>query len=87
MRLRIVLRMNIPTRKQVSVLRFINRFHASKGYPPTIRDICTHFGFASTKAATDHVAALMAKGLASKESRIARSIMPTDAGYKLLREA
>jgi repressor LexA len=43
-------------------LAFIIEHSRSKGYPPTIREICRAFGFGSTGTARDHLRALEAKG-------------------------
>lgn len=50
------------TEQQERVLRFVARHIAEEGAPPTFRNIARHFGFASTRAAQDHVAALVRKG-------------------------
>src|SRR5262245_29939665 len=50
------------TEQQDKVLKFIAKHIAEEGAPPTFRGIARHFGFASTRAAQDHVAALVRKG-------------------------
>lgn len=47
---------------QFAVLRFIEARDAAGDSAPTLREICKEFGYRSTKAAFDHVAALAAKG-------------------------
>lgn len=50
------------TERQFQVLRFLFRFWRRRGKPPTIAEICGHFGFASTRSAFDHLRALERKG-------------------------
>lgn len=50
------------TTRQQKLLAFIIEHSRSKGYPPTIREICRAFGFGSTGTARDHLRALEAKG-------------------------
>lgn len=50
------------TERQRCVLDFICREVAARGSAPTYREIASEFGFHSTKAAVDHVAALARKG-------------------------
>lgn len=48
---------------QRGVLRYFEERAAAGLPPPTLRDICERFGWASTAAARDHVRRLKAKGL------------------------
>lgn len=50
------------TETQHAVLTFIAKHVAEKHYPPTYREICKRFEWASTNAASDHVRALARKG-------------------------
>lgn len=77
--------MTAPTDCQVGVLAFIHRFTSKRGYPPTLDDMCEHFSWASKHTAHCHVAALVKKGLAEKEARIARSLKLTTQGQKWVR--
>src|SRR3990172_1171167 len=45
--------------------------------PPTLREICAHFGWASSATARDHLRALVRKGALAKEPRCARGHRPT----------
>jgi len=54
------------TDRQRAVLEFIKAHISSRGYPPTIREICSHFGFSSPLSAKQHVDALERKGYISK---------------------
>lgn len=61
------------TDRQSAVLVFIRAQIASRCKPPTVREIMTHFGWASPNAAASHLGALERKGFirraASYESR------------------
>lgn len=62
------------TTPQASVLRYLEERDASGAAPPTYREICRHFGYKSTKAAADHIEALIRKGLVTREKRCARGL-------------
>jgi repressor LexA len=70
--------MNLVTEKQKRVLDFIRDEIGKKQCPPSIREIVAHFGYRSTKAASDHLAALERKGYISREKGNARSIRLAD---------
>lgn len=55
------------TKRQRQVLTFIKRHIAEKGYPPTVREICSHFGFSSPLSAQQHIDALERKGYIKKK--------------------
>jgi len=62
------------TDRQEEVLEFI-RAALQQGNPaPTLREIAAHFGFASTRAAADHIEALKRKGFLESEAGKARSL-------------
>ncbi|MBF0345713.1 MAG: repressor LexA [Nitrospirae bacterium] len=76
--------MNIsePTDRQKEVLEFIKGHVTSFGYPPTIREICGHFGFTSPISAQQHVEALVRKGLLKRgtaKRRALQVVVPTSA--------
>ncbi len=56
------------------MLEFIKVHISSKGYPPTIREICSHFGFSSPLSAKQHVDALQRKGYIHKVPAKQRNI-------------
>lgn len=62
------------TKAQERVLRYIQRFVAEKGYPPTVREIASAFGFRSPMAAKAHLDALARKGYIRKIAAVARGI-------------
>ena len=48
--------------KQSRVLTFLMDFNAKYGFPPTIRELCDHFGFKSLNTAHFHLRSLEKKG-------------------------
>lgn len=72
------------TPKQREVLQRIQAHLDVDGYAPSMRDLMDDLGIRSTNGISDHLLALEAKGLITRDRRIARSIRLTEAG---LREA
>lgn len=62
------------TARQREVVAFLCRYVKATGRPPVLREICSHFGWASTNAAADHLERLEAKGWISWERRVARGM-------------
>lgn len=62
------------TRRQREVLDFVQKTIQAGRPAPTLREIAAHFGFASTRAAADHLAALKRKGALVSEPGKARSL-------------
>jgi repressor LexA len=52
-----------PTERQAEVMWIIKEFIASKGFPPTVRDIAAELGIASPNGVQCHLKALTKKGL------------------------
>lgn len=50
------------TRRQTSVLAFIQKYLRQNGFPPTIREVARRFQIASPRGAQKHLDALQAKG-------------------------
>jgi repressor LexA len=48
--------------KQERVLEFLVNFNTDHGFPPTIRELCQHFGFKSLNTAHFHLRSLERKG-------------------------
>ena len=48
--------------KQRRILRYIDSFSQRYGFPPTLREICKHFGISSTNGARYHLHKLREKG-------------------------
>jgi len=71
--------------RQDKILQFITEFQAEYNFPPSTREICAHFGFASPKAAIDHLKALEKKGylqIHSGKSRGITMLKPHPASMK-----
>lgn len=62
------------TQKQTQILAFLQDFKLREGVAPTYREISKHFGFKSTKAASDHITALERKGYVRRHGNRSRSI-------------
>ena len=70
-----------PSPRQEAVLAFMRTFGAANGVPPTIREICTHFGFRSTNSASCILNSLERKGFVQSHLRgKARFWSPVYAG-------
>ncbi len=54
------------TRRQTEALEFIKSFVASKGYPPTIREMADHLGLQSSSTAFNLLEQLVRKGFVTK---------------------
>jgi repressor LexA len=63
-----------PTKKQQAVLEFIKAHLIEKGFPPTVREVAGHFGFASPLSAQLHINALIKKGFLKKTPFKQRSL-------------
>lgn len=74
------------TPPQLRVFRFIEERLGNGEPSPTYREICKRFGYRSTKAAVDHVAALVKKGRIIRCSRRARGLqlVRSEKGIPLL---
>lgn len=62
------------TKRQEEIFQFILRSLREEGVIPSVREICDAFGFASTNAVNDHLAALARKGYINRRPGLARSI-------------
>ncbi len=61
------------TDRQQQVLAFVEEFCGRQGYPPTMRDVATHFGI-QPRAAVDHLAAIERKGYLHREPGLSRGL-------------
>ena len=66
--------MVLLTERQRQVRDFIESQQAAGKLAPSLRDISRHFRFRSTRAAADHVQALVRKGAVTQEPGKARSL-------------
>lgn len=62
------------TAKQQRIFDFIAKHIESKGYPPTIRDICRAFDIKSPNGVMCHLNALKAKGKINRNEKLSRGI-------------
>jgi repressor LexA len=72
------------TKRQREVLNFIEATRTSAGHSPTLREIASHFGFRSPKAAADHVTALQRKGVLTSADGKARALRAVSRWEKML---
>lgn len=75
--------MTTATDRQLQVLAFVADFHAREGVPPTVREISTHFGWASARATTCHLEALERHGLLVRKLGARRIHVTTDGHAQL----
>lgn len=77
--------MKPPTARQLAIVAFWAHQTDESGYPPTLREVCSEFGFSSTNAASDHVNCCARKGLLRRTAdRRGRGIIVTDLGRSLV---
>jgi len=67
---------DVLTDRQREILDFISHSIAARGYPPTLREIGTHFGIRSTNGVNDHLRALEKKGYLQREDLKSRALRP-----------
>ena len=64
------------TDRQRQVLDFISDSIRKRGFPPTLREIGSHFGIRSTNGVNDHLRALEKKGYLHREDLKSRALRP-----------
>jgi repressor LexA len=64
------------TKRQREVLDFISESIRKRGYPPTLREIGSHFGIRSTNGVNDHLRALEKKGFLHRDDLKSRALRP-----------
>jgi len=62
------------TKRQASILAFLKSYLQENGYPPTIREIASHFHISSPRGAKKHLDALESKGYIQKRPGSPRAI-------------
>ncbi|MFQ5329417.1 MAG: transcriptional repressor LexA [Thermodesulfobacteriota bacterium] len=62
------------TGRQEEILNFLKGFIEARGYAPSLREICAHFGIKSPKNAAKHLDALKRKGRIRRSTNISRGI-------------
>lgn len=70
------------TIRQKNILAFLKDFIGGSGYPPSLRDICAHFGIKAPKNARKHLDALEKKGFIRRNANISRAIELLDSSVK-----
>ena len=67
-----------PTPRQKQILDFVTRSIDRRGFAPSIKEICDHFGLASTATVHKHLKNLAERGLLNRESNRSRALeVPT----------
>lgn len=66
--------------KQIEVLDFIKKELASKGYPPSVREICEAVNLKSTSTVHGHLERLEKKGFIRRDATKPRAIEILDSG-------
>ncbi len=64
--------------KQTEVFEFIKNYISSKGYPPSVREICVGVGLKSTSTVHGHIESLIKKGVLKKDPTKPRTLELTD---------
>jgi repressor LexA len=67
------------TKRQGEVLEFVLDHQGRTGAPPTLREICTRFGFSSDNAAREHLRLIERKGAIRRLPGVARGARPPSA--------
>lgn len=70
--------------KQLEVLRYIYDTVDHRGFPPTVREICSAVGLSSTSTVHGHLARLERKGLLIKDATKPRALEITAEGKEKL---
>lgn len=81
--------MNKPdlSKRQQDVLDFIKEEIATKGYPPTVREICDALGLNSTATVHSHLRTLEQKGYIKRDPTKNRALEVVDFHQSLIEEA
>lgn len=74
------------TAKQLEIMNFIKQEILSKGYPPTVRDICEAVGLKSTSTVHAHLERLEMKGLIRRDPTKPRAIELVDDEFTVIRK-
>jgi len=74
------------TPRQAQALAFIDAHTLGKGYPPTLREVSNSMGMGSTNGASDHIVALVHKGMLRKAPMISRGLVLTAEGLDYLEQ-
>lgn len=72
---------DLPSPRQIAILKYIQSQLRDQGYPPTVREIGEAVGLRSTNGVAEHLRALIRKGYLSKDDMKSRALMPTPKCY------
>ncbi len=75
---------NTHKSKQIEILQFIYDTVADRGFPPTVREICSAVNLSSTSTVHGHLSRLERKGLIYKDATKPRAIEVTKEGREAL---
>lgn len=75
-----------PNDKQQQILDFVNREVEEKGYPPSVREICSAVGFKSTSTVHGYLERLEKSGLITKDPTKPRALRVVGNKKTYLRE-
>ncbi len=64
----------VLTKRQSEILGFIQSRFFADGYPPTFREIASHFNIHSVRTVSDHIAALEKKGYVKRDKGKKRNL-------------
>lgn len=73
------------TNKQREVLEYLKQQILTKGYPPSVREICDAVGLKSTSSVHAHLESLEKNGYIRKDPTKPRAIEVVDDGFNLVR--
>src|SRR5438874_6375747 len=79
--------MKYLTERQRDILEFIREFQRQRGFAPTHREICDHFGFSSYGTVYKHLSLLEKKGLIRRDWNQKRGVEVVDDDPKPQRGA
>ena len=63
-----------PSEKELDLLRFIERYRAEHGYPPTLHEMAKASGWASVTSVVVHLNKLQELGYITRQPHRARSV-------------
>ncbi|MBU4173346.1 MAG: transcriptional repressor LexA [Actinobacteria bacterium] len=73
-----------PTRRQVELLEFLERFRRMWGYSPTLREIAKGLGLSSVATVAEHLDGLESRGLIRRQRDRSRAVLLTAGGHSVL---
>lgn len=72
------------TQRRKQILRFVSDFRREQGYPPSIREIASHFGLSANSTVHSHLVNLEQAGYLARSNGRPRSMRLTHKGLSLL---